>query len=48
LVDIPTLTPRKPQDFTYATCIAVKLGRTFIYVVGSIVNDSQPDTNILS
>ncbi|MDD4080013.1 MAG: hypothetical protein PHP02_01195 [Eubacteriales bacterium] len=47
-IDMPTPTPRQALTFTYSPYTAVNLGLTFESVAGYTVDDSQPDTYILS
>lgn len=47
-VDMPTSTPRKEIAFTYANYTATKLGLSFECVAGYTVDDSQPDTYVLT
>ncbi len=47
-IDMPTPTPRQALTFTFASYTASKLGLTFESVAGYNVDDSQPDTFILT
>lgn len=47
-IDMPTPTPRQALTFTYAPYTATSLGITFESVAGYTVDDTQPDTYILS
>ena len=47
-IDMPTPTPRQAMTFTYASYTASKLGLTFECVAGYQVDESQPDTFILT
>lgn len=47
-IDMPTATPRQALTFTFASYSASKLGLTFECVAGYTVDESQPDTYILT
>lgn len=47
-IDMPTPTPRQALTFTFASYTAGNLGLTFESVAGYTVDESQPDTYILS
>ena len=47
-IDMPTPTPRQALTFTYTPYTATNLGLTFESAAGYTVDDSQPDTYILT
>lgn len=47
-IDMPTGTPRPPLTFTYAPYTATGLGLTFESVAGYTIDDSTPNTYILT